>query len=109
MTRGKGVARFFVHTITIEPFLGTSGYGVDLFGSPQQVLGFLESARKLVRNTTGDQVISEATFYTATTNLALFPTNSRFTYTGYVTRVIKSNSNDAPGLGLPEHLAVTLE
>lgn len=103
------ISRWFVDTITVEPFTGTSGYGVDQFSAPQQVTGFLEAARKLVRSANGDQIISEATFYTDKANVNLFPANSRVTYPGVTTRVIRPNVNDGPGLGLPEHLAVTLE
>jgi hypothetical protein len=109
MTRGVGVARFFVHTVTVEPFTGVSGYGVDQFAAAQTISGFLEASRKLVRNQNGEEVVSEAQFYTDKANVSLFPANSRVTYPGVVTRVIRPNLNDAPGLGLPEHLAVTLE
>jgi len=103
------VSRWFVDTVTVETFTGTSGYGVDQFDAPQSVAGFLESSRKLVRSSAGDQIVSEATFYTDKANIGLFPANSRVTYPGVTTRVIRPNLNDGPGLGLPEHAAITLE
>jgi len=111
--RPRGVARMFVHTATIEPFLGTSGYGVDQFG-PAATLAppngvFVDDSRKLVRSATGEEVVSESTLYTATGNAALFTTAARVTVNGQVSRVIKVNVNDSGTLNLPDHVAVSLE
>lgn len=106
------VSRFFVHTVTVETFLGTSGYGVDQFAAPVTLSPpngcFVDNARHLVRSTTAEEVLSEATLYTFVANAALFAPNSRVTVNGVQTRVIKTNPNTSGSLRLPDHVAVTL-
>ena len=104
---------FYVHTATVEPFLGTSGYGVDMFG-PATVLAppngvFADDTRKLIRNANGEQVVSESTVYTFPVNAPLFTADARVTVNGNVSRVIKTNLNDSGALGLPDHVAVSLK
>lgn len=107
---------FYVHTVTVEPFLGTSGYGEDMFGpastlSPDTENGvFLDDSRKLVRDATGEQVVSESTLYTYPTAAALFNPGARVTSSaGVVSRVIRANVNDSGSLDLPDHVAVSLK
>jgi hypothetical protein len=111
--RGRGVARLYVHTITVEEFLGTSGYGVDQFGAPTVLAPpngcFVDDSTKLTRNGKGEEVVSSSTVYTATSNAALFTTGARVTTTSRVSRVIKVNVNDSGALDLPDHVAVSLE
>ncbi len=111
--RTKGVARLFVHTVTVETFIGTSGYGVDIFNAPVVLAPpngcFVENARKVVRNKDGIEVVSNTHVYTSAANGALFTTDSRVTTSdGVVGRVNKGSVNDAPGLNLPDHTAVDL-
>jgi len=106
---------FYVHTVTVEPFLGTSGYGEDLFApavtlSPDTDNGvFLDDSRHLVRDATGEQVVSESTLYTYPAAAALFNPGARVTANGVVSRVIRSNLNDSGTLDLPDHVAVSLK
>ena len=119
--RGQGITRFFVHTATVEKFLGTSGYGADLFAAPVTIQCFADDARKLIRNKDGAEVVSESTLYTFTTNAPLFAPDSRVTIwpdgvnvldgnenAPTPTRVIKVNVNDSGSLNLPDHVAVNL-
>jgi hypothetical protein len=47
------------HTITVRPYLGTGPYG-DVFGDPVVIRRvFVEDRRRLVRTTTGEEVICE--------------------------------------------------
>ena len=108
------ISDFYVHTAIVETFLGTSGYGEDLFDppvtlSPDTNSGcFLDDTRHLVRSSTGEQMVSESTLYTFPTAAALFVPNSRVTVRGNQSRVIKANLNESGDLDLPDHLAVTL-
>ncbi len=105
-----GVARWFVHTITVETFTGTSGYGIDLFSAPMSVTGWFEGESKMVRTTTDEEVLSSSTVYTALANAALFPTDSRVTApNGTVSRVIRRVIHDPGTLRLPGHVEVNLE
>lgn len=115
--RARGVARFYVHTATVETCTGTNGYGEDIYAD-QVVLEppngcFIDDTQHLVSGATGEQVVSNTTLYTFPANASLFTPNTRVTWAssrGTVTgRVIKTNSNEAPGLNLPDHVAVTLE
>lgn len=106
--RTKGVARFFVHTVTVETWLGTNGYGADTFASPVTVPCFVEGKRRLVRNSTGAEVISETTLYTNPTSGALFAPDSRVTVNSVTTRVIVTATLTSGSLGLPDHVVVNL-
>lgn len=106
---GRGVARFWVHTVTVETYQGTSGYGKELFDAPLIVTGWLQGSTKLVRSTDGDEVISQAQFFAPIDQAPVFAPQSRVTLPdGRIARVIVANVNDAGGLRLPEHVEVNL-
>ncbi|MEU4444895.1 hypothetical protein AB0K14_03220 [Actinosynnema sp. NPDC050801] len=49
------------HTITVRPYLGTGPYD-DVYGDPVVIRRtFVEDRRRLVRSSTGEEVISETT------------------------------------------------
>lgn len=102
------MADFYVHHVTIEPFQGAGAYG-DVYGPPVVVACFAEAKRRLVRAKDGQEVVSESTLYMDTADGALFVPDSRVTVGTNVSYVITQNVNDAPGLDLPEHAAVTLK
>lgn len=101
------LADWWVHTVTVTPVLGEGAYG-PILGEPAPLTGFLDDTRKLVRNTAGEEVVSEATFLTALGNAdSLAPGSS--VDLGYRTaEVIGIARRDAPGLDLPEHVEATL-
>ncbi|UFS59475.1 hypothetical protein [Subtercola endophyticus] len=99
---------FWQHTVTVATLQGNGANGA-VKADPVPVLGFLDGSRKLVRSATGEQVVSESTFYCPPANAALFLPDSLVTCPdGSVSTVIKANLNDSGGLGLPDHLAVAL-
>jgi hypothetical protein len=105
------LADLYVHTVTVETYLGTSGYGADLFAAPVILFGgcLVESARRLVRDKDGNEVISETTLYTSPASLALFAPDSRVTtIDGAQSRVIRAALADSGPLALPDHVSVTL-
>jgi hypothetical protein len=102
-----GVAVFYVHTAIVEKYLGTGAYG-DSFAAPATISGFLDDDRKLVVSSTGEQVVSESTFYTYPANAALFTVDSRVTVNGRETRVIGVKRRDSGPLNLPDHVEVVL-
>ncbi len=52
------------HTITVRPYLGTGPYG-DIHGDPVVIRRtFVEDRRRLVRSTSGEEVVSETTVRT---------------------------------------------
>ena len=115
------ISRWFVHTATVETFQGTNGYGQDVFAAPVTVPCFTDDSRRLVRDKTGAEVVSETTLFTSAADGALFTTNSRVTLPTAtdtadgdplpprVSRVIKANINDSGPLKLPDHAEVNLQ
>jgi len=114
------MAEFYVQTAVVETWLRTNGYGEDVFAEPVTLdpadtsthTGgngcWIDGSRKLVRSSTGEQVVSESTLYTYPDNAALFVPNSRVTIGDNVSRVIRSNPNTSGDLDLPDHVAVSL-
>jgi len=102
------ISDFFVDQCTVETFQGAGAFG-DVFATPVTDAGFLEGATKLVRNITGQQVVSSSTWYTSVANQSHYTPDSKFTDpNGKVSRVIGVNVNDSGSLGLPDHVAVSL-
>lgn len=109
----SGVEEFFVHTVTVEEFLGANGYGVDQFGAATTLAPpngcLVDDSTTLTRNGKGEEVVSSSTVYTFTANASLFGAGARVTSNGRTSRVIKVNVNDSGPLDLPDHVAVSLE
>jgi hypothetical protein len=103
-----GIEDFYVHTVTVETWLGTGAAG-DVYQIPATVPGFLEGKNVLVRDATGQQVVASSTFYCSTADGAKFTPDSKVTTGGRVSHVIGQNVNDAPGLDLPDHAAIYLK
>lgn len=105
---------FFVHTVTVETYQGTNGYGKDIFATPVTLSPttgngcMVESVRRLVRDRNGEQVNSETTVYAATDAAALFVPDSRVTIRGVQSRVIRAGVNELDALDLPSHIVVSL-
>lgn len=108
------LADFYVHTVTVETFQGTDGYGRDSFAAPVVLAPatsngcLVESVRRLVRSKDGAEVISETTIYTYPAAATLFTPDSRVTIGTAVARVIVAALSTSGALGLPDHLTVTL-
>jgi hypothetical protein len=102
------MAEFYVHTAQVEMHQGVNGYGEDIFAAPVSVACFLDEARKLVRDKTGEQVVSETTLATFPVSAPLFTADSRVTVNGDELRVIKTKVGDSGELDLPDHLEVSL-
>jgi hypothetical protein len=99
---------FYVHTVTVEMYLGQNGYGEDQFAAPVDIIGWMDGTRRLVRDKDGQQIVSESLFCTYPVNAPLFVADSRVTYGGVAARVIRTNSLDSGALDLPDHVEVTL-
>ena len=94
------------HTVTLEPLLGEGPFG-PTFGPPVPVRCFRDDARRLVRDASGAQVVSETTLYMRPT--AACPVGSRVTLDdGRIATVATSARRDGGGWPTPDHLEVTL-
>ena len=111
-----GIEDFYVHEASVESWQGSGAYG-DVYAAPVTLSPnntppngvFAENKVILVRAKDGQQVVSGTQLYMAATDGALFIPDSRVTVDGKASYVITQNVNDAPGLDLPDHAAITLK
>lgn len=108
------LADFYVHEVTVETWQGTNVYGEDIYSAPVTLSPttdngvFMDGGRKLVRDKTGQQVVSTTTLYTYPAAKSLFVPDSRVTRDGEIAYVIQVVSNVSGDLDLPDNLAVSL-
>jgi hypothetical protein len=92
--------------ITVEPYLGSGGYG-DTWGPAVTVRGIVEEKRRLVRNSQGVEVLSNTTVRCPLGTNA--PPLSKVTVRGTVTKVIACPRHDGKALPVPSHTEVVCE
>lgn len=97
-----------VHTVRVETKSGEDPWGNTNTALSEPIPGFLNDSRELVRSATGDQVVSETTFYTGKEHKDLFPPESLVHLPDRVSTVIRCAVADSGPLDLPDHIAVTL-
>lgn len=106
------LAEWWVHPTTIERLTGHGAEG-DAWDTPEaEVLGFVETKVRLVRDMNGDEVVSSATiFYPPGT--PLIPSGSYITvpavFGGFRSRVIFCAVHDGGGQDTPDHVEVMVE
>lgn len=95
------------HTADIAAYTGTDGFGNPVYAAAVTVACFQDDKRRLVRQNTGDEVISETTLY-AQLGLTC-PVNSQATLSdGRVARVLQVLTRDGGTLPVPSHLEIIL-
>jgi len=100
------------HTLSFEPYLGQAGSGDALYDAAFTLVGFCDSKVRKIRvpmtgTNTGDEVISEATFYTD--RGPTVATDSRVTLPdGRVSRVLAVLDRDGGSLPVPSHLEIVI-
>ncbi len=103
-----------IHTITVEPYMGTTGSGVQLYDAPVAVPCLVEEKIRHVRSTnsqnaTGDELDSTATAYAELSFAAQCPPVSRVTLpSGRRTYVLETLRRDGGALPVPSHLELVL-
>lgn len=112
MSASDDLADFWVHEITVVPYLGEGAYG-STYGPESTAAGFVDDSRKSVRTAGGDEVVSEATFYGPPDLADRFAPESRVTlWAGSpaerTATVITLKRLSSGSLGLPDHVEVTL-
>lgn len=93
------------HTVLVAPYEGQGAYG-ETYGPERTVRCFIDDTRRLVRNTNGDETVSETTVLCRLGED--IPPESRVTVNGRVTTVIAVSRMDGGGLPTPDHLALAL-
>lgn len=98
---------FYVHTATVETYLGTGASG-DLYSAPVVVPGWLEDKRRIVRDKDGQEVVSSSFFACDTTHLVKFKPDSKVTLPTRSAFVIGVANYTSGALELPDHLEIDL-
>lgn len=107
-------AAWLQHVITVEPYLGITGSGAELYGSAVMVPCLVEERLRHIRsqnsqNSTGDALTATATAYCDLTYAASAPPVSRVTLpSGRVTYVLEALRRDGGSLPVPTHLELVL-
>lgn len=102
------LVEFFVHTVSVEPFEGESGYGGTIYGAPVDVACFVDETTRMVRATDGSEVVSSSTVYAGPD--APITNGSRVTLpSGDTTVVVATSRHDSGPLDLPDHLEAACE
>lgn len=100
------------HALIVEPYIGQAGSGDALYGSAFTLIGFCDQKTRKVRvamtqTNTGDEVLSEATFYTDPGPVV--PTDSQVTLPdGRTSRVLAVLDRDGGSLPTPSHLEIVI-
>ena len=97
-----------VHEVTVETKSGEDSWGNVNTETSEPIPGFFDEKRQLVRSASGDQVVSESTFYTGKEHEGLFAPESIVHYRDRTSTVIGVALADSGPLDLPDHIAVTL-
>lgn len=100
---------FLLHQVEVSTMNGEGAYGTT-YGAPLVVRGFLDDTRALVRNSQGDQVVSESRFYCDLDQGSTFTDDSKVLVNGRRSYVIRVSRGDIGGMaGMPEYLEVALQ
>jgi len=94
---------WMIHTVTAEPYLGTSGSGQRLYGPQVTVPCFLTRKLQFVRNANGEQVASQATVSAEATWAGSFAPLSKVTVPGeqpttVINQAVSTGGDFLPGL-----------
>jgi hypothetical protein len=103
-----GFEEFMIHQVEVETHAGEDPFGNVHTTLSDPIKGFMDEKRELVRGTSGDQVVSEATFYTGKEHEPLFLPETIVHYRGKASTVIGCKLADSGPLNLPDHIAVVL-
>lgn len=98
-------SHLLVHTASVEPYQGSGAYG-DVFGAAYSLPCYFEAQRRIVRDTEGDEAVSEATVY-ADLGAEIKP-GSRVSVNGYTSTVITVATYDDGGLTGLAHREIVL-
>ena len=101
----SAISVFFVHTASVETFLGAGPTG-DTYAAPVDVKGLLDDGIVRVQTSTGEQLEQKSIFYAALTDAAKFVPESRITVNGRAVQVTAVRRRDGDAVGLPSHVEV---
>lgn len=98
---------WWIHTVAVETFLGSGAYG-DKFADAAPALVNVEDVTKLVRDSSGSEVVSSTTVRGDLTLTPMFALGSLVTdSSGHEARVISLSRFQDPDLGM-DHFEASL-
>lgn len=96
------------HSVVVETYRGTTGLG-DTWDPPEELHSVkVDETRRFVRDTRGDEVVSETTIYARLHRADRFPPGSKVTTNGRTAIVISCKRHDDGGAGGWQHVEVVL-
>jgi len=98
---------FYVHTVSVETHAGGGPMG-DVYDAAVTVPCLIDEDRKLVRSSSGDEVVSETTLLMDKSHYSKFTPESPVTYRGRRATVISRRLFDSGPMGLPDHCEIQL-
>lgn len=101
------LAEFYVHTVAVETLSGGGPMG-ETYADPVDVPCFIDEKRRLIRDASGNETVSETTLWMDKAHYDLFAPGSTVTYRDRVSTVIGRSEADSGALDLPDHLEISL-
>lgn len=101
------LAMWWVHDVILERYAGDGAEG-PTYDAPEPLKGFVRDSRKLVRNSSVEQVLSTRSVFFPI-EVGRIPGRSRITYAGEARTVISSAEHSAGNLPVPAHVEVVTE
>jgi hypothetical protein len=101
------ITRMFNQTVELKTLTGGGTYG-DHFAAPVTKKAFVNDGRKLVRDSTGTEVVSETTLYGPIGDVDDYKPGSEVTVNGRTAFVITAMRRDSAGPATIHHTQVQL-
>jgi hypothetical protein len=102
------LSTFMVHTVAVETLSGGGPMG-DTYSDPTPVPCFVDEKRRYVRDSTGNETVSETTLWVEDkTFYDAFTPGSVVTHRDKISTVIGRSMLDSGALELPDHLEISL-
>lgn len=104
------LASFWVHHLSVRTYQGTNGSGDPILSDPVDVPCFISARRRYIRNTAGDQVVSESSASADPSYAATFRDASVVTFDDGTTSTVISVAVSTSGpLDLPDRVKAYFE
>lgn len=101
------IARLFTHTVSVQTYEGGDDTG-DMFASPVDKACFISDARRLVRDSSGLEVVSSTTLYGPLGDIDAYTPGSKVTVNGRTARVIGVDRRNSAGPPSAYHCQISL-
>lgn len=103
----SGIKKLFTDAGSVETYLGRTGSGVESWAAPAPKAGAVNDQRRLILSATGEQIVSESTWYTDIADVDLYPLKSKVTVNGRAAVVLQVKRREE-GPAKAHHLEVSL-